>query len=308
MRVNSREIDLDVTLYASFSLPMYRKDRDCWVKVFGYGAGTKVCYSGRFECQGSACSEKFLSYVTGLWIDKERGLKELEGTPRRVAEEVVERYYCLSISAAPWDTMEILTAVFLSRNTDYHSNTVKWVRALLSIASRLSIESISPLEEAVRQVYRRFGSYQLKQYAEVLGDLHAAALRATTEAPEMIRRALIRIKYVGPKVANAFMLHSGLSEAAAPVDVHYVRFLKKYGLLDKPLSPPRKDFCSEYNCLSCPRRDACLYGYTSRLFGKLNGFIQTAAYVSGKLGVSKCSDIRKADLSSILQRCCPTTG
>ncbi len=293
MRIREGEVDLDVALYVSFSLPMYERSEDCWVKVYGYGAGTYICGGGGIECYGPACSSDFLRFSAGLWIDKEEGLMELDGKALLVAEDVVDRFYCVSVSASPWDGLEILTAAFLSKRTDYHRNTVRWVRAILSRVASLGREDLDSLKAIASQVYQEFRSYQLQQYIEVLDKLYSTVSLVSRLGLTSLKQQLMRIRYVGPKVVSSFILHSGLDQSTAPVDVHYVRFLKRYNLLNDPLSPPNKDFCSMYNCHACPMRMKCLYAYTSHLFKKLNGFIQTAAYVSGKLSVGSCRDLNR---------------
>ncbi|MEM2308787.1 MAG: hypothetical protein QW266_07690 [Sulfolobales archaeon] len=293
-------INLDLTLYVSFSLPMFKKDGDCWVKVYGYGAGTRVCVNKNLKCHGNACSNQFLNYITGLWIDKERKLEELDGLAREVAEELVKEFYCLSVSASPWDTFEILTSTFLSRNTDFHKNTVKWVKAFLRKLADPKRASVNQVTQAAVSVYREFGSYQLLQFIEVLNNLLAITHIAPTVTPDTTRRSLLKVKYLGPKVADSFILHSGLDMSRAPVDVHYMRFLKRSRLLDNEYIQPRKSYCITYDCSTCPALQRCVYAYTTRLFKSLNGFTQTAAYVMDKLQVRRCEDVDRSKLKTQL--------
>ena len=284
------EVDLDLTLYVSFALPMYRRIGSCWVKIFGYGAGTAICYGEALRCYGNLCSDDALKYVLGLWLDVERGLQETEGRARAIAEELVERFRCLGISASPWDPLAVLTSAFLSRRTDYHRNTVRWVRALLSRLGGLEAHDIGTIRRVALSLYEEYGSYQLLQYAEVLGQLREVSLSRPAN-PDEVRRSLLRVKYVGPKVAHSFILHSGLDGTWAPVDVHYERFLRRHSLLGEGRLLPPKALCSRYSCPSCPLSSSCVYAYTREVFGRLNGFVQTAAYVMGKLGIESCEDL-----------------
>lgn len=293
MGFSKGEVDLDITLYVSFSLPMYERRRDCWVKVYGYGAGTCICGGEGIECYGQACSSDFVRYSTGLWIDKEGGLRELDGKVMLIAEDIVNRFYCVGISASPWDSLEILTAAFLSKRTDYHRNTVRWVKAMLSRMASLGRGDLDSLKAIASQIYQEFRSYQLQQYIEILDKLYNVVTLISRLSPTSLKQQLMRIKYVGPKVVSSFILHSGLDQSTAPVDVHYMRFLKRYNLFNGSLSLPRKDFCSMYDCYSCPMKMRCLYAYTSHIFKKLNGFIQTVAYIHGKLGARSCQDLDK---------------
>ncbi|MEM0197161.1 MAG: hypothetical protein QXK66_05955 [Sulfolobales archaeon] len=297
-------INLDLTLYASFSLPMFKKDGDCWIKVYGYGAGTSICVDGNLKCHGIACSSQFLDYVAGSWINKERYLEELEGLAREVVEGLIKEFYCLSISASPWDTFEILTAAFLSRNTDFHKNTVRWVKTFLrKLAGPKRVSSdqtVDQIAQAAVSVYREFKSYQLLQFMEVLDKLITVARMVPTASPSATRRNLLKVKYLGPKVADSFILHSGLDTSRAPVDIHYMRFLKRSGFLGNEYIQPRKSYCTTYDCFTCPASQKCVYAYTIRLFKNLNGFTQTAAYIMDKLQIRRCEDVDESKLKALL--------
>jgi len=287
-------VDLDLSLYLSFTLPMFVKVGDCWVKEYGFGKGSTLCSDGIVRCYGEGCSEAFLTYLAGLWIDKDRALELVGGRAREVVEDVVSRFYCLGVPASPWDLFEVLTAAFLSRRTDYHTNTVRWVKRLLSY---LSLEQSPTLEDLIaysRKVYEEFRSYQLLQYYEVVGELYtfSSVARALGD-PERVRIDLVKIRYVGPKVADSFILHVGLDSSKAPIDVHYLRFLKRWGLLREDLTTPVKSYCSRYSCRECPLSPRCVASYTSALFKKLNGFVQSVAYVAGKLGISRCEEVER---------------
>lgn len=296
----ANHIDLDLTLYVSFSLPMFKRNGECWIKVYGFGAGTRICVDESPKCYGRSCSNQFLDYVTGLWINKERGLEEVEGVARRTAEELVERLYCLSVSSSPWDTFEILVSAFLSRNTDYHKNTVRWVRAFLSKLANPADRDPNNITTAAVSTYKEFRSYQLLQLVEVLGNLLEVSHKLSKIDRHSAKRELLKIRYLGPKVASSFILHSGLDQSVAPVDLHYMRFLKRHGLLEGGLAYPTKSYCMRYDCFVCPATRKCVYAHTARLFKSLNGFVQTAAYVMGKLGVRKCEEIDKAHLRAQL--------
>ncbi len=287
-------VDLDLTLYASFSLPMFRKKGECWVKVYGFGKGTRLCSNGGLKCYGSLCSGELLEYAAGHWISREVCLGELEARAREVAEELMRGFYCLGVSASPWDALAVLASAFLSRNTDYHRNTVRWVRAFLG-----KLEALGGCERAAAKAalstYREFGSYQLRQFVEVVDSLLAIArtmpLPPGSASSSALRRRLLEVKYLGPKVADSFILHSGLDRSRAPVDIHYLRYLKRRGLLEGEYVYPQKVYCARYECTACPISRKCVYSHTSRLFRDLNGFVQTAAYVAGKLGVKSCEDL-----------------
>ncbi len=287
-------VDLDLSLFLSFTLPMFVKVGDCWVKEFGFGRGSIICSSRGVECYGGSCSETFATYLAGLWLDKDRALELVEGRTREVAEEALSRFHCLGVPASPWDLFEVLTAAFLSRRTDYHTNTVRWVRHLLSYLNSGWGHTLESLLAYSRKVYEEFRSYQLLQYCQVVGELYTLSTAARSlKDLEKVRADLLKVKYVGPKVADSFMLHAGLDPTRAPVDVHYLKFLKKRGLLREDLIAPSKSYCSRYLCGECPLSPRCVARYTSTLFKRLNGFVQSVAYIVGKLGVGRCEEVER---------------
>jgi len=287
-------VDLDLSLFLSFTLPMFVKSGECWVKEFGFGRGSTLCSDGGVECCGESCSKTFITYLTGLWVDKDRALEFVEGRARKVAEDTVSRFYCLGVPASPWDLFEVLTAAFLSRRTDYHANTVRWVRRLLSYLSLEQSPTLERVLEYSERVYREFHSYQLLQYYQVVGELYTlSSLVKVLGELERLRVELVKVRYVGPKVADSFILHTGLDPSRAPVDVHYIRFLKKWGLFKEGITAPSKSYCSKYPCRACPLSPRCIARYTSILFKNLNGFMQSAAYVVGKLGIGRCEEVER---------------
>ncbi|MCX8184510.1 MAG: hypothetical protein RMI56_06520 [Sulfolobales archaeon] len=262
-----------------------------------------ICLEDGLKCYGSYCSNRlFINYITGRWFDLDKGLSEVEDVARRAVEDVIERFYCLSVSASPWDKFEVLTAAFLSRNTDYHRNTVRWVKSLLHKLSNTNIDSANGIVRAAFLTYNEYRSYQLHQLTEVLSEILSALQAVSAMDVETIRKQLIKIKHLGPKVVDSFLLHSGLETIHAPVDIHYLRFLKKYGLLRDVFTYPRKKYCTEFNCYTCPIARKCVYAYTIKMFKNLNGFIQTASYVSGKLKVESCRDLGGSNLRSLLEK------
>ncbi|MEM4874623.1 MAG: hypothetical protein QW394_04965, partial [Thermofilaceae archaeon] len=94
--------------------------------------------------------------------------------------------------------------------------------------------------------------------------------------PWELRRALLRIANVGPKLADAYLLFAGIDSSAAPIDRHAIRMTARLGIEGYP---PRKELCAVYSCESCPRSALCLRARLSNLYGEVAGWVQTAFYI-----------------------------
>ncbi len=264
------DIDLDLSLYVSFLLPLFDKvDNHTWVKVAGYARGVKlVKRNGRLCCVGGRQS-KVCVYLTGLWCF-ERCYKGIGRKTDYIPPHILHLARKLTIIASPWDADLIAIAAFLSRRTSWITNTVSWVR---EIAMR------GVKKGTIEYVATKYRSYQLKQLLEVVDELLNVIepiRRLETVNPWWMRRRLLSVKYVGPKVADAILLFTGVTSSVAPYDTHLARMLNEMGL---PHTAPVKTYCRRFSCVECPLRSRCGSTLTVSLYGEAAGLIQSAAYV-----------------------------
>ena len=271
------DIDLDATMYPSFLSALFARVRGTWVKLVGYGRGLAIERRGGIVCcTGPACDNRVLAYHAGLWCVaacrsrlRERVTILPEGV-RRVAMSI-------GVAASPWDRESIAIAVYLSRRTSYTVNVLRWVRALLS--KPVDPETGSVDVDLVRREARKFTSYQVRQLAEHVEEL-VKAVRSSSD-PATLRRRLLSVPYVGPKVADAILLFTGVTTAVAPYDTHLSKLLTEIGVRHRP---PSKTACQRFgSCLSC-RLEGCGSAILVKLFGEAAGLVQTAAYVYYSLG------------------------
>jgi endonuclease III len=181
----------------------------------------------------------------------------------------------IALVASPWDAESIAIAVFLSRRTSYVANVLRWVRTLLRDAYDPETGRVDT--DAIRKRARTITSYQVQQLIDVLDEL-IDSVRWSGGGAEEVRRRLLQVPYVGPKVADATLLFTGLSCRVAPYDTHLSRLLSEEGI---PHKQPSKTMCLRYgaNCLTCSYRRYCGTGVTVERYGEWSGLIQTAAYV-----------------------------
>ena len=275
-------IDLDMSMYPSFLSSLYAYiGRNHWIKVVGYGKGHEIyMYKGKICCKGPGCSAELLNFIAGTWC----GLGCKPSNTRVIAQGLFAGMEGLVISASRHDRYLIAIAAFLSRRTSYLSNVIRWVRTLFSNNTVNPATGFINLHELLRKL-GIFTSYQVKQLAEVVYGL--VDILTTEEDPWKLRRHLLEMKYIGPKIADATLLFGGYTSMVAPADTHLEKTARYLGL---SLRRPSKEYCMKtVNCLSCPIGDQCLSGYFVKRFGHLAGWIQTASYVywslKGDLGM-----------------------
>jgi len=184
-----------------------------------------------------------------------------------VVEALLEAFPRLRLSVSPWDRTLVFYAAFLSRNTDYYANVVPWVRRIASGS------------------WPRSGSYQLRQLRAIRPGLSLEPRGDVWEE----RDHLLSVRWVGPKVAHAFLTFSGRSTSLAPPDVHALRAGSRLGLLPEGCSPPSKSWCLGRRCPDCPRAPSCPSGVLFREAGPLASWIQTCLYVLDREVCSRSS-------------------
>jgi len=272
-------LSLDLTFYPSFTLPyLERVERESWVVTAGVFKGGMLRVTGRtLEYRG--VPDTAVEYIAGFWLDPSRLLRELPRSARLRAESIVEAYSELGLAISPFDRTLIFISVFLSRSTDFHRNTVRWCRSIASL-----LEAGSPLDSTTLKALG--SSYHLKQLPEAL-TLYYSTVKPLEDrgAPvEEVRRALMKIRYVGAKTAIAYLLFTDpRASHLAPYDTHFKSMIERLDLLSKPYVEPNSRYCRIYSCDNCPIGEGCAVKLASEMYGRLAGWIQTACYLHDKL-------------------------
>ncbi len=289
------DFDLRLSLEASFSLPMFEaRGRDVFVKTYGHRAGMRLeGYVGMVRYRGCSFEEAF--YMSGAWFDPLENAGRLKRKKAAYIYELWQAFPGLGIAVDPWDPRAMFYSIFLSRNTDYHVNTVRWMRAMLAEAG--DEERLASLDP------RRFGSsYQLAQLWEIKPQLDEA-LGSLTPGQELlgsegvfsfVKKVLLALPHVGPKSVHAFALFCLALTRFAPADRHLLVISRALGLVGEDVRPPRKELCMAYDCWSgparCPQVDRCLTAILMRELGHMAGWFQTACFMYGSLYLSRGED------------------
>ncbi|WFO75512.1 hypothetical protein J4526_01030 [Desulfurococcaceae archaeon MEX13E-LK6-19] len=272
--------DVYLSFYPSFIYPLFeirKKDSICILKktIGMYKCSTISIKDNTVYFTG--VNNSIVQEWLGLWFKPWLLLNEVDRKYLGFIENLVEKFSSIRIAISGEDKPWVFLSVFLSRNTSFHTNTVKWIRKIGSI------EPINPFNIDPANVG---GSYQLKQLAEILktrsivDKLVTLISRISTEKDAWKARAnLLKIKYVGPKTVDAFLLFTTRYSFFTPSDRHYKSFIQSF--LDRKLNLPLKKYCLRYTCFSCPYNGSCLTGWSISSFGRLSGWIQTLSYLYG---------------------------
>jgi len=282
-------IDIKLSLYPSFISFLFNMYDNKLVKVYGAGKNCKIIVNrnGREITYSEEC-EPFISEWMGLWFNPYDYLSKVKRSKRYIVERIIECYERLRLMVSSYDRDFVFIATFLSRRANYHVSVIKWVRKILEL-SKENIDNIQSMN------MRAVGSsYQLKQLSEIIPSYIELRRTLRNVSPWSERAALMDLKYVGPKVIDAYLLFTCRGSIFTPSDVHYQRVSRYLELMDKEIIVPSKNMCllNKAFCIDCKFKDKCLTGSSIQLYGPLSGWIQTVSYVHDKLYCSRneCSN------------------
>ena len=277
LRVN-RVSNIDVLTYPSFALPLFDVGDSWLVKRYGFCSGLRVnVYSNGYivRHEDRRCLD-YSSYVLGLWFDPWLYVREVSSVFKPIVLAFLELYPGFSLSVSPLDDVAIFTSIVLSRRTDYHVNSVRWLRSIIELYGDIArVAGVNPGELLVK-VARSFHLALLPQLISCYLSVRGEALEGAGGA-----RGLFRCNGVGPKTFYSYLLHVLLDTSYAPVDVNLEVFLNNMGFEGSRLKPVKR-YCMVYNCSVCPLRDRCIEARLRGGLGRLTGWFQTVAYVHVK--------------------------
>ncbi|WP_440059764.1 hypothetical protein ACSU1N_00980 [Thermogladius sp. 4427co] len=259
-----RGVNYGLTLYYSYSLPLFEIEETSngfvFRKAYGYCRNLNCRHNKHTmdtECYIPSDCE---AYEPILGLDKTFLFREfLEKNGMSTNRGLVTLVYSV------YDRELIAYSIFLSQNTVFHVNTVKWLREFLSSG------------------YVNSGSYQVREF---MNNYSMVKTITGIGKPFVEAIRLMDLRLFSVKSANAYLLHAyGLTEYA-PIDRHYMYYLKGLGL---NLRTPSKKVCKKngLRCEGCRFSSKCLYAWTRSKFGYYNGVIQSIAYIARSLGKTR---------------------
>lgn len=280
----TRPYSLNLTLSPSFVSSLYERQNGWWVRTYGkYATTFKAKQEGHrviVEVH-RACDELKHVIETELGLRQppfERKVGELPRGVRRQVKLLAHMWRGVRISRAPWDWRLLLVAVVLSRRTRYDIWVRYWTRILWHSSPQLTIDPVQQLREAGLSI-----SPQVKALAIVLSEAQAQLKDENVKGEELfeLRRRLLSIRGIGPKLADAFLMAVRRDAAVFPCDTHALRVWRRLGLLSQNQQPPIKQYCLRYSCDECPAREVCARFQLQLVFGTLSPWVQTITYLHG---------------------------
>jgi len=266
---------LELTLAPSFVRALFAKTDGVWIKLAGWRRGARLWQEGT-SVRGEKCGTLELACWSGVWFSP----RLLE----RIPQSIVSAYRGISLSINPYDLDLMFVPIFLSRATSWETNVLKWCRKHFS-----KVKSWSGL---LNYDFSAIGSsFQLKQLGEVVEEFDSKVLPHMGESIHEIRRRLLTVRHVGPKIADAYLLFTGLDISSAPVDRHLTKMMRRLELIPH-FTLPEKRLCLQYECSECPKTHSCLRALMREQFGYAAGWLQTVMYLHDTLYCSKkaCSE------------------
>jgi len=281
---NRENIDLLKLFYPSFLLPLVSisSDRLKAVKEYGYCSGVQLIIEDNklYALSNSIECLRYSKYLSGSWFNTEDYLSSVSRDFKIIIEKMMTLYADIGIPTSPLDDLEIFTSIILSRNTDYHRNTVGWVRKLLKIFS--SLESLAYTEPDLLTC-KVGSSYQVLELPKIISCY--LRIRNSLNRSSENSRTLLKCRGVGPKTLYAYMLFVKLDTRYAPIDTNLLHFLNRLRSLRDVIGElvlPTKEYCLNYVCDECPKNNTCIEAFLKNALGSLNGWFQTLAFLHNK--------------------------
>lgn len=273
----TKPYDFNQSLFPSLNYVLFiSAGESSWRKIFGYKKGAIFTFYKNMVKYTKLNRNEALFYL-GIWYDPHVYINDVEPKYIDIVDVLINNYLHVGIPIAPQDPHIIFIASFMNRITDYHFNVVKWVRKLLE----LSKENVKSIDSKL--VNKVSSSFQVKELPQALKVFLSTNLN---QGYWSLRHDLLKIKKVGPKVADLYLLHWRGFLEAVPVDAHLVKFLRNLNLIQPGFKLPQKNYCLMYRCDSCPNAN-CLGLFMREKFGKLAPWFQTISYIHDKIYCKK---------------------
>jgi endonuclease III len=257
-----REYDLQATLTASFACYLFREERldessglIKWVGIVDPIKGVEIQQSRpdllkvRTGSEAGDIAEYVLRYVTGLWFNPQINT---------LSSRIVQGTNLPSSIRVPWlfrNRWHVLYATLLS----VHAQTTMsraWFASVADLPPRKILEmSVMDLRELSQSVAGVSAGFRMRYLLETLTDIehkHGNVLDALEDiakmSPPLARLELCKVRNLGPKVVDCFLLNALGDLSAPPVDVHVARMAGEIGLIPKGMSLPSSYHCRKYIC------------------------------------------------------------
>ncbi len=263
---------LEFLLYPSFAMPLFDIREDLIIKKYGFCSNLiiKRIENRYIVIHNNLKCLEYAKYILGLWFNPWSYINEVSDNFKSIILNLLKIYPNFSLSVSPLDDLAIFTSIILSRRTNYHINTIKWLKILMENYKDLSIIA----KEDISKLLKITKSYQIKDLPRLLSyylDIRDLILSKTINP-----RKLLICKGIGPKVLYSYLLHVLLDTSYAPIDSNleiFIRNLKIY----KDYNKPNKKYCLINECDNC-KLTSCIEYKLRKDLGRLTGWFQTFVY------------------------------
>ena len=274
-------MDAELLARPSFAYPLLEVvDRSTLRKVRGFCAGLELKFlDGKVIAKHDR--DVCLRYAE-IMLDPEHYAdpevaKWFKEPLASIARELFAFYRGFTVLSSPLDDIELFSAIVMSKYTNFHANTVKWMRLLMDYFDNL-LERIAWCDPEDVMIATRARSHQVLALPQCLRHYMMIRYRVLEEDDwRRIRVALMYCKGIGPKVADAYLLFVKRVRDAAPADRNLLKLLERLGI--SGLKTPDKRFCIRFRCSECPMASRCARKFVSESLGSYAGLFQTIVYV-----------------------------
>lgn len=257
-----QDYDLRGTLIASFACYLFREEKldessglVRWVGIADPIKGVEIQQSRpdllkvRTGSEAGDITEYVLRYVTGLWFNPQFN---------SLSSRIVQGASLPSAIRVPWlfrNRWHVLYATLLS----IHAQTTMSRAWFASIADlppskilEMSAMDLRGLSQSVAGVSAGFRMrYLLETLTDITrkhGNVADALENVAKMPPPLARMELCKVRNLGPKVVDCFLLNALGDLSASPVDVHVARMAGEVGLIPNGMQLPSPDHCRKYVC------------------------------------------------------------
>jgi len=275
---------LDNTLNSSYASYLFKKietsEGTCWVGITKPILNVKMIQLGnelKFQFESDIDDDIFdylYLHVTGLWIDFEPSF--LRGLDVKCLETVERLIQLFPGVRVPWlylNKWHILISTIFSiharveMSKAWFASLVNLNPELLGTMNPLELRSLTENSTGVSAGFR--ARYLVETVHELFNGTHKEdPLEEICRLPiSEARIELCKIRNLGPKVCDCFLLNGLGDLTSAPIDIHVGRVSEYLGILPPSLGQPYAGLCRKFVCVPskvnsriqlCPRAERTL--------------------------------------------------
>ena len=259
--------------------------------------------------------EDFVFAETGLWhAPFEYDIHKVSKKFRWFLEELSYLYSGVRIPVSLFEQDKIFVAVCLSKRADYEVFVRSWMEKILEKYGNNVLDIVYASKEDLLKIGTSYQIFDLIDTLKSATIFHKGLenlptyvkehlqyrehfenpfkFLSTAIPPQVARMVLIsKVKGIGPKTADSFLLNTSFHTDIAPVDTHLRNVVTRLQLFGENLKAPQSNLCSKYVCRKyvsrklkiplCPMSNSCIRAKILEL-RELAGWFQTLIYLFGR--------------------------